>query len=144
MNTRDDHTDTLLEEEDQRTENFHRDLDQRDRQLERADATPPPARCWHCGGSGVRCCEFGRDLRADERQAAATLHGHRSGTVEAAPIDPPVDQAADEICPGCHGAGEIEPRRTLTPLSGLGWRNPRHDRPRTCPDCGGEGHRSAA
>lgn len=47
---------------------------------------PPGARpCWHCGGSGVRCCEFAADREASsastrdsiERPAALGERGYR-------------------------------------------------------------------
>jgi hypothetical protein len=82
-----DQTDLALEQHDHRLEDFDHDTQQQDRARERADAA---ASCWHCGGSGVRCCTFGADLRADERRAAATLHGHRSGTVTPSPVKPPI------------------------------------------------------
>lgn len=87
----DNRADIELEQRDRQTEDFDRQVDQTDRARERTDATPTLPRCWHCGGTGYRCCEFGRDLRADEHRAAAQLHGHRSGTVTAAPIRPPIN-----------------------------------------------------
>lgn len=40
----------------------------------------PAGRCWNCGGSGVRCCEWGADrpLSTRDARAAGTAgrHGH--------------------------------------------------------------------
>lgn len=50
---------------DQRTELLGEEEDQRREAAERALHEPHdddrPKRCWHCGGSGLRCCEFGAD-----------------------------------------------------------------------------------
>lgn len=56
------------------------DQERRDRRDEKAD------RCWNCGGSGVRCCEFARG-RSDEEIKADLFP--RTGNVTPAPVNPP-------------------------------------------------------
>lgn len=38
------------------------DVDTAERALaDRAEQLAEPDGCWHCSGSGIRCCEFGAD-----------------------------------------------------------------------------------